>query len=46
MTPVYCEMCKENLQNVTVSSGSSNTNSNTCHTNEQNLIKSLQKQTW
>ena len=40
MTPVYCEMCKEN---VTVSSGKSNTN--TCHTTGQNLIKSLQKQT-
>ena len=41
MTPVYCEMCKEN---VTVSSGKSNTN--TCHTTGQNLIRSLQKQTW
>ena len=40
MTPAYCEMCKEN---VTVSSG--NSNSNTCHITGQNLIKSLQEQT-
>ena len=40
MTPVYSEMCKEN---VTVSSG--NSNSNTCHTTGQNLIKTPQEKT-